>query len=147
MPCAGLNVPKTRPAFQLAEGVAAARRRDWSPGWTLPPDEMAKLRTMFASAAASRAALAYYRFALGTAANGIPQPDLQRRIGADPIRVPCLYLHGDQDGCIDYSVGAGMAALFDRGLDRRLIPGVGHFLHLEHPDEINAIIVAYLRDQ
>lgn len=121
--------------------------RDWSPGWSLPRDDMTKLRAMFASPAAARAALAYYRFALGGAAGDGSQPDLQRRIGVESIRVPCLYLHGDRDGCMDYSVGAGMAALFDKGLDCRLIAGVGHFLHLERPDEINAIIAEYLREQ
>lgn len=117
---------------------------DWSPGWTLPSDDMSRVRAMFASPAVASAALSYYRHALGTAAGGGPQSDLQRRLGTESIRVPCLYLHGDQDGCMDYSVGTGMAAYFDKGLDRRLISGVGHFLHLERPGEINAIIASYL---
>ena len=65
-------------------------------------------------------------------------------IGVEPIRVPCLYLHGDQDACIGYAVASGMAELFPNGLDRRLLPGVGHFLHLERPDDVNGIIAAYL---
>jgi pimeloyl-ACP methyl ester carboxylesterase len=37
-----------------------------------------------------------------------------------------------------------MAELFPNGLDRRLLPGVGHFLHLERPDDVNGIIAEYL---
>ena len=118
--------------------------RDWSPGWTPSPDDMKAIRTAFASPGVTSAALDYYRCALGTAADAGQHAELQRRIGVEPIRVPCLYLHGDQDGCIGYAVASGMAELFPNGLDRRLLPGVGHFLHLERPDDVNGIIAAYL---
>ncbi len=41
---------------------------DWSPDWSLPPDEMSKIRQTFASPGVIDAALAYYRCALGTGA-------------------------------------------------------------------------------
>lgn len=119
---------------------------DWSPDWSLPPDEMSKIRETFASPGVIDAALAYYRCALGTACATNKNAELQRRIGAEAIRVPCLYLHGDRDGCIGYSVAASMTELFAKGLDRRLVTGVGHFLHMERPDEVNETITAYLKD-
>jgi pimeloyl-ACP methyl ester carboxylesterase len=118
--------------------------RDWSPGWTPSPDDMKTIRTAFATPGVTSAALDYYRCALGTAADAGQHAELQRRIGIEPIRVPCLYLHGEQDGCIGYAVASRMAELFPNGLDRRLLPGVGHFLHLERPDDVNGIIAAYL---
>src|SRR5262249_44195935 len=121
--------------------------RDWSPGWRLPPADMAKIRALFASPRVADAALSYYRCAFGAAARTGAHMDLQRRIGIEAIRVPCLYLHGDQDGCIDYSAGANMHELFVNGLDRRRVEGAGHFLHLERPDEINGTIAAYLTDR
>jgi pimeloyl-ACP methyl ester carboxylesterase len=84
------------------------------------------------------------RCALGTAADASQHAELQRRIGVEPIRVPCLYLHGEMDGCIGYAVASGMAELFPYDLDRRVLPGVGHFLHLERPDDVNGIIAEYL---
>jgi pimeloyl-ACP methyl ester carboxylesterase len=120
---------------------------DWSPGWSLPPDEMLKIRETFAASDVIDAALAYYRCALGTARETNKHAELQRRIGAEAIRVPCLYLHGDRDGCISYSAAASMAGLFANGLDQRLVTGVGHFLHIEQPDEVNAVIAAYLAER
>jgi hypothetical protein len=73
---------------------------------------MKAIRTAFASPGVTSAALDYYRCALGTAADAGQHAELQRRIGVEPIRVPCLYLHGDQDGCIGYAVASGMAELF-----------------------------------
>jgi pimeloyl-ACP methyl ester carboxylesterase len=53
----------------------------------------------------------------------------------------------EHDGCIDQLAGANMHELFANSLDRRRVPGVGHFLHLERPDEINGTIAAYLRNR
>jgi pimeloyl-ACP methyl ester carboxylesterase len=120
--------------------------QDWSPGWRLPETDMQRLRALFASPAVASATLAYYRHALGTAGKRGPHAELQRRIGTEAIRVPCLYLHGERDGCIDVSVTSDMDRLFAGGLDRRVVSGAGHFLHLERPDEINGIIAACLGD-
>jgi len=128
------------------DNYALAERlwRDWSPGWEPSSNNMRAIRATFASPGVASAALAYYRCALATAAQAGKHTELQRRIGVEAVGVPCLYLHGDQDGCIGYAVASGMAELFPNGLDRRLLPGVGHFLHLERPDDVNGIIATYL---
>ena len=117
---------------------------DWSPGWKPTPEAMAELRATFTSPGVADAALSYYRCAFGSATQAM-HAALQRRIGTEPILVPCLYLHGDQDGCISHSVASNMARLFPRGLEQRLMPHVGHFLHLEKPDEVNGVIARYLK--
>src|SRR5216684_4115749 len=35
--------------------------------------------------------------------------------------------------------------LFPGGFERHVMPGVGHFLHLEAPDKLNAVIAGYLK--
>ncbi|MBS0521496.1 MAG: alpha/beta hydrolase [Proteobacteria bacterium] len=116
--------------------------RDWSPGWDPPSDAIATLRATFV--ASGVAPLAYYRCAFGTSAECCSDAGLQRRIGRDSVRVPCLSLHGRDDRCIGFDVSGDMAGFFPAGLERRVIAGVGHFLHLERPDEINAIVADYL---
>ena len=91
------------------------------------------------------APLSYYRCAFGSATQINAHAALQRRIGTEPILVPCLYLHGEQDGCISHSVARNMAELFPGGFERHVMPGLGHFLHLEAPDKLNAVIAGYLK--
>jgi pimeloyl-ACP methyl ester carboxylesterase len=39
----------------------------------------------------------------------------------------------------------GMEAVFKNGLQRIVLPGVGHFLHLEQPEEVAGRIVDFLK--
>jgi pimeloyl-ACP methyl ester carboxylesterase len=36
--------------------------------------------------------------------------------------------------------------LFAAGLEKVVLPGAGHFVHLERPDEVNQRIVAFLKE-
>ena len=38
----------------------------------------------------------------------------------------------------------GMEAMFTRGLERVVMPGVGHFLHLEQPDAVLKHVLRFL---
>jgi pimeloyl-ACP methyl ester carboxylesterase len=129
------------------DGCALVERlwEDWSPGWKPTPDAMAELLKTFALPGVADAALSYYRCAFGSATQVNADAALQRRIGTEPILVPCLYLHGEQDGCISHSVARNMVELFPGGFERHVMPGLGHFLHLEAPDKLNAVIAGYLK--
>jgi pimeloyl-ACP methyl ester carboxylesterase len=39
----------------------------------------------------------------------------------------------------------GMDDLFLKGLEKVVVPGAGHFLHLERPSEVNQRIVEFFR--
>ncbi|OQW52894.1 MAG: hypothetical protein A4S14_16490 [Proteobacteria bacterium SG_bin9] len=119
---------------------------DWSPDWTPPPEHMAELRRTFAKPGVAEAALAYYRHAFA-APPAASADALQNRIGRDPIQVPCLYLHGSRDGCIDASIGCSMRDFFPAGLETIIVPDTGHFLHLEKPELINDAIGRYLQSR
>ncbi len=47
---------------------------------------------------------------------------------------PVLYLIGDQDGCVLPAAGAGQERYFTGAFRSEVVPGPGHFLHLERPD-------------
>ena len=114
----------------------------WSPGLDAPDG----LVSTFEQPGVLRSALAYYR------QNATPplllglrrSPAMERR----PASAPMLILHGDRDGCMDgrlfdHSVDP---ADFPAGLRRVEVADTGHFLHLEAPGRVNALLLAWLAD-
>lgn len=117
---------------------------DWSPGWEPEPVTMRALRASFAAPGVAEAVLSYYRDALMSERKLPALAAIQARLGRDPVHVCALYLHGENDGCISASTGAGMEQLFPNGLRRLVVAGAGHFLHLEQPGLVNDHIARYL---
>lgn len=120
---------------------------DWSPGYDAA-DDVEHVRSSLRSPEALRSAVAYYR--------GL---DLWRASTPPRALVPprsTLYLHGSDDGCL----GVRYAEASRRVLERpsrevlsdagqpaslvEVVPGAGHFLHLELPEVVNATIVGFL---
>ena len=59
--------------------------------------------------------------------------------------VPTLYLHGAQDGAMGAELLENVAAQRPAAGSRfELLDGVGHFLHLEQPDRVAAVICDWL---
>jgi len=61
------------------------------------------------------------------------------------IKPPCLYFHGQNDGCIDYKLADGMQDFFEN-LEVEILDGCGHFLHLEKTDEFNNKLLSFFAD-
>ncbi len=116
--------------------------RDWSPGYDATAD-VAHVKRALAEPANLAAALGYYRATLGDGPKD-PALDEVQAAGAGPTPQPTLYLHGADDGCMGVVV-AGSAMTFLPAEESRVevVEGAGHFLHLERPDEVNAMIVAF----
>jgi pimeloyl-ACP methyl ester carboxylesterase len=119
---------------------------DWSPGLArqASAEDRARVKDALRDPANLAAAIGYYRHTL--------QPDLQAAelaaeeaaIGGLPTQ-PHLYLHGVDDGCMGVEIAEKAKGVLDKDGDRvELVEGTGHFLHLEKPDEVNAIIVDFL---
>jgi pimeloyl-ACP methyl ester carboxylesterase len=110
--------------------------RTWSPGFTL--DEHRKTALHATLSASLPAPLGYYRAILR------PLSNYRARLRklAPPIRVPLLQLHGADDGCILPPQLDDARRFTRRELD--VIPGVGHFLHLEDPPAIADRIARWL---
>jgi pimeloyl-ACP methyl ester carboxylesterase len=110
--------------------------QDWSPGYDAAED-MAHVRESLGSPDCLAAALGYYRALLGSVTPDPALADQQHATSQVPPQ-PLLYLHGSTDGCMRLETAQAWPGT-------TLLDGVGHFLHLERPDEVNARILDFLK--
>ena len=135
------------PSFMraLANDFAFLERlwRDWSPGYTLPADEMAALKETFRRPGVLSAALGYYRATMAPVFDDPAQAEALSAGLAIPLAVPGLMIHGADDGCVGVDLVAGMGDYFPRGLRTEVIPNAGHFVHQEQPEVVNRLLVEF----
>ncbi|HET7477277.1 MAG TPA: alpha/beta hydrolase, partial [Dermatophilaceae bacterium] len=60
------------------------------------------------------------------------------------IAVPVLHLHGADDGAVLPGTATGSDRYAAGSFEERLLPGVGHFVAEEAPDEVNRLLVQWL---
>jgi pimeloyl-ACP methyl ester carboxylesterase len=106
---------------------------DWSPGYDATTD-LAEVKAALRNPDNLMAAIGYYRAMFDP--HGAP--------AASDFRQPTLYLHGDNDGAFGVEGIAGAADELPAGSRVEIVPGTGHFLHLEKPAEVNRLIVDWL---
>jgi pimeloyl-ACP methyl ester carboxylesterase len=116
--------------------------REWSPGYELPDAERAALKETLGAPGVLTEILGYYRQLFTPPADEATQALQARAFGA--ITVPTLYLHGADDNCFSVQVSDGMDNLFTNGFERIVIPGVGHFPHVEQPKTVADHILGFL---
>jgi pimeloyl-ACP methyl ester carboxylesterase len=68
----------------------------------------------------------------------------QNRVLRKRTRVPALYLHGVEDGCVGVELCEGVERAYTAGVRVRRLSGAGHFLHLDQPDAFNAELLDFL---
>ena len=115
---------------------------DWSPGYD-GAEDVARVKACLRDPANLTAALGYYRATLGAVPQDPALADLQAATGTPPPQ-PTLYLHGTDDGCMAVTLTEGTAEQLAPGSRMEVVPGTGHFLHLERPDVVNRAIVDFL---
>ena len=119
--------------------------QDWSPGWKYPAEDMEALKATFRAPGVLQAALGYYRAMLNPANQDPALFELQAQMSLAPVPVPSLVFHGGRDGCIGGELLDGMEALFPRGLRKVIVADAGHFMHQEKPEEVNRVLIEFLR--
>lgn len=118
--------------------------RDWSPGWTWPPERLAEVKRTLGTPGTLPAALAYYRALIRSAPTRREAFRESLRLCMAPIRVPTLILAGAMDGCMGLELFNGADSAFESPWEQEVFPDAGHFMHLERPDEVNGRILAFL---
>ena len=115
---------------------------DWSPGHE-DHAHIARIKGMLTQPGAVAATLDYYRAAFNPARQNPALADLRARLD-DPITVPTLALCGAGDVRVEPM--SAQAHLFTGAYRFDVVPGCGHFLHRERPDEITRRILDWLKD-
>ncbi len=119
--------------------------RDASPEYEPPAEIMESVKATFRAPGTLTAALNYYRHTIHPANRDPALEELRQKVAATPIPVPAMALHGTRDRPGRLAMFEKMGALFGAGVEKVLLPGTGHFLHLERPPEVNAKIVQFLK--
>jgi pimeloyl-ACP methyl ester carboxylesterase len=112
--------------------------RDWSPGYDARED-VARVLEALDGPGRRTAALRYYRALLQPWERRTAyaaEASYELRLGT----APTLYLHGADDG----AMLAELARRAGEVVKTEIVPGVGHFLHLEEPARVNELIGAFL---
>ncbi|MBJ7290418.1 alpha/beta hydrolase [Williamsia sp.] len=116
--------------------------RDWSPGHDAT-DDLVHVFDALPTLANRKAALQYYRSVATPGRPAARYRELHDSWRRAP-KVPTLYLHGADDGCMRVEFVSSVREVLPEGSRVAIIEGAGHFLQVEQPDAVNAEIIDFL---
>lgn len=117
--------------------------RAWSPGYDAATD-LALLAESLSDRAHRRAAIDYYRAAPRRGSLPETYAHLADCWLEAPL-VPTLYLHGARDGCLHAGFAARAGDHLPEGSRVEVVPSAGHFVQLERPDRVAAVVRDFLK--
>jgi pimeloyl-ACP methyl ester carboxylesterase len=128
--------------FAFIDGIWA----DWSPGYDATED-LPYVKECLGDPAHFQTAMGYYWAQFDPARMGPAEwTEEQEAAWGQPVSQPILYLHGTQDGChgLNEEQVKEVPTHLGEGSEAELIEGVGHFMLVEKPEEINDRILGFL---
>ena len=120
---------------------------EWSPGWEAPADHLDEVVRTLARPGVLDTALGYYRALFDPARVDPSRANLRRAVEEDDILVPTLLLMGERDGCVSPAMAVGGEEVFRAPYRVDVLPGCGHFLHLERPDDVATRILGWFAER
>ncbi|MCB9730552.1 MAG: alpha/beta hydrolase [Deltaproteobacteria bacterium] len=134
------QVPGLAERALLARDGALVRLlwRRWSPGFSAPEPRLRSIIDALSQPGVAGAVLSYYR------ALASPRSAPDWRLLRAPVAVPALAIAGARDGCLDPAL-LETAAASQPSVRAAVIPDAGHFLHLEQPEALHALLIPWLR--
>jgi pimeloyl-ACP methyl ester carboxylesterase len=116
--------------------------RRWSPGYRAEED-LRHVDAAIGSPDSWRAALGPYRAMIR---NTRPPEQYAKlhRYWTEPPKLPSLYLHGSQDGCMTPTFAQWVERVMPAGGEVSLVPNAGHFLQLEQPDKVAELVLTFI---
>ena len=134
-------------------GLAEYRRefcrllwRLWSPNWPFEETLYAKTAESFENADFVEVVVHSYRHRFGLAPGDPALDDIERRLAVSPaITVPSIAVEGTGDGVTPHGSYSHLDHLFVKGLQRHVIPQIGHNLPQEAPQEFAAAVLEVSR--
>ncbi|GAB3650217.1 alpha/beta fold hydrolase [Glycomyces tarimensis] len=114
----------------------------WSPGLD-PGEHRERVHALYEDAALAANALRIYRANFDTSLHDPRLAELAA-ITEAPASVPMLVLAGVEDGCMPPTTFADAESALAPGSRVEFVPGAGHFMHLDRPDEVARIILEWL---
>ena len=136
-------------------GLAANRRslckllwQTWSTGWHFSDDEYNVTAPSFDNPDFVDLVIHSYRHRNGNAPGEPRFQEVERQLAQRPkIAAPSIVLYGANDVLVRPSpdVTPAERALFPSLVERRVIPGAGHFLPREKPDAVSSALIELLQ--
>ncbi len=135
----------------VAEAILNADRRlidflwqTWSPGLTLAGAHRERVHAMYGDPRFIQNALRMYRANFDTSLHDPALASLGERTEA-PAGQPLLLLGAEDDGCIAASMFTGAEQGLGPGSRVEILPGAGHFMHLEQPATVAELALEWFR--
>jgi pimeloyl-ACP methyl ester carboxylesterase len=116
--------------------------RRWSPGYDAKED-LRHVDAAIGTAESWRAALGPYRATIRNTRPPMRYAELHRH-WTSPPRLPSLYLHGRDDGCMTAAFADWTRRALPDGSDVAIVEHAGHFLQLDQPERVAELVLSFI---